>query len=67
MSQHINRFIDRIRAAESRQQRDIILSITDARDLRDDITRLLLILQEAAKPQVSSEEITEVQITGGNF
>ena len=67
MSQHINRFIDRIRAAESRQQRDIILSIADARDLRDDITRLLLILQEAAKPQVNSEEITEVQITGGNF
>lgn len=67
MSQHINRFIDRIRAAESRQQRDLLLSITEARDLRDDITRLLLILQEAAKPQVNSEEITEVQITGGKF
>lgn len=67
MSQHITRFIDRIRAAESRQQREITLNITEARDLRDDITRLLLLLQEAAQTHAPDQNITQVQITGGHF
>jgi len=68
MSQHINRFIDRVRQAENRQQRDIVLSITDARDLHADITRLLLSLETVRQqPQVKSEEVQEIQITGGTF
>ena len=58
MSQHINRFIDRLRQAENRQQRDLVLSINDARDLHADITRLLLSLEQAQlKSQVISEEV----------
>ena len=68
MSQHINRFIDRLRQAENRQQRDIVLSITDARDLHADITRLLLILEQArSEPQAKPQEVQEIQVSGGTF
>ena len=67
-SQHINRFIDRLRQAENRQQRDIVLSITDARDLHADITRLLLTLEETRlEPQAKSQEVQEIQVSGGTF
>lgn len=68
MSQHINRFIDRLRQAENRQQRDLVLSINDARDLHADITRLLLSLEQAQlKSQVISEEVQDLQVSGGTF
>lgn len=69
MSLHITRFLEKVRAAESRQQRDITLTVTEARDLHADITRLLLALtalQEsaAARPQDTGGPIT---LDGGNF
>jgi hypothetical protein len=68
VSQHINRFIDRLRQAENRQQRDIVLSISDARDLHADITRLLLAIeQKRQEPQAKSQEVQEIQVSGGTF
>ena len=68
MSLHINRFIDRIKAFESRGQRDFTMSMTDARDLHADITKLLLALQalrEVDKP--SGEQVIEINMDGGSF
>jgi hypothetical protein len=68
VSQHINRFIDRLRQAENRQQRDIVLSISDARDLHADITRLLLAIEQTRQePQAKSQEVQEIQVSGGTF
>ena len=68
MSLHINRFIDRIKAAESRQQRDIILSIVEARDLHADITKLLLVLQALQEPADNTNtDVITVSMDGGNF
>ena len=68
MSQHINRFVDRIRQAENRQHKDIILSISDARDLHADITRLLLALENLRQaPPAQNENITDIQVSGGTF
>jgi hypothetical protein len=68
MSQHINRFIDRLRQAENRQQRDIVLTIADARDLHSDITRLLLAIEQTRQePQAKSQEVQEIQVSGGTF
>jgi len=44
MSLHINRFIDLIKAQESRGGRDVTLPLKDAKDLHADITKLLLTL-----------------------
>ena len=68
MSLHINRFIDRVRAAESRQQREVTMTLTEARDLLADITRLLLKLetkQESAANELP--QVTEIQVSGGTF
>lgn len=69
MSLHINKFIDRIKAQESRGQRDFIMSMNEARDLHADITKLLLALQtvheQSQTPQ--NPETIEVVVNGGSF
>lgn len=68
MSIHIGRFVDNIRAHESRGQRDMVMSIKDAKDLHAEITRLLLTLEELrSAPSKSADEVIRVDITGGSF
>jgi len=64
---HINRFVDSIKAAESRGQRELQISLRDAKDLHSDITKLLLTLEQMRAQQSRGAEIVEVQITGGSF
>lgn len=67
MSMHIARLLDRIKAADSRQQRDITMTVNEARDLHADITRLLLALEQAHRPVEKPQETTDIAITGGSF
>jgi len=67
MSLHINRFIDSIKAAESRGQKDLIISMRDAKDLHGDITKLLLVLEQSRREQASQNEPIEVVLSGGSF
>lgn len=69
MSIHINRFLDRIKAAESRRANEVSMSISEARDLHNELTRLLLKLQEtqeSSNTSGASEEIN-IEIQGGSF
>jgi len=66
MSLHINRFVDTIKAAESRGQRDLTMTLRDAIDLHGDITKLLLTL-ESMRNSVSREETVTVEMSGGGF
>jgi hypothetical protein len=68
MSLHINRFVDAIKAAESRGQRDLVMSLRDAKDLHGDITKLLLTLESlhTQNKQLKEETIT-VELSGGGF
>lgn len=65
MSLHIARFIDRLRSADERSQREVIVPINEARGLHADITRLLL-LAESAKTSAEPETV-QVQLQGGSF
>lgn len=67
MSLHITRFLDRVRAAESKQQREVMLTLNEARDLHADITRLLLALDAARDQLAKSAEVTAVEFNGGTF
>lgn len=70
MSLHINRFLDRVRQAESRQQRDVTMTVQEARDLHNDITRLLLIvteLQQNRSESTSDDTQTTIEIQGGTW
>jgi hypothetical protein len=65
MSLHINRFVDSIKAHESRGQRDLVMTMREAKDLHSDITKLLLTLQ-TLHTQPKQETIT-VELNGGSF
>lgn len=70
MSMHLQRFVDRVRASEARGARDFNMSMTDAKDLHADITRLLIELENfrsAAASKPTEEEVITVKITGGSF
>lgn len=62
MSLHIQRFLDRMRAAESRRDRDVTMTLQEARDLHNDITRLLLRLdQQPATPPPAAADVIEIR------
>jgi hypothetical protein len=67
LSLHINRFIDAIKAAESRGQKDFIMSMRDAKDLHADITKVLLAIQMMREKPVAQEDVIQVEIGGGSF
>ena len=67
MSIHINKFIDRIKANESRSQRDFIMTMSEAKDLHADITKLLLSLQVLLEERKPAQPTTNVELNGGSF
>jgi hypothetical protein len=69
MSLHINRFIDRVQGQDARGGRDLIMSMSDAKDLLSDITRLLLDLETVRRVAVNtrSEETITIKMDGGSF
>lgn len=58
--------MDKMSVVESKMNKDVVLSIMDARGLRDDITRLLTDLHELSSNN-DKNEIISVQIKGGSF
>ena len=66
MMMHINRFMDKMTVADSKQNKDLVLPMTDARGLRDDITRLLSDLYELSKNK-NQDEVIQVEVKGGSF
>lgn len=59
---HIKKFIDRIAMAEARNVREVIMPLQEAKELRDELTKVLLD-QRSNKP----EEVVEVVMRGGSF
>ena len=65
---HINKFLDRIRAMEGRPQRELTMTLTEARDLHADITKILILLQDQHEQhQVASVDTTSIEVDGGRF
>jgi hypothetical protein len=68
MSLHINRFVDNIKAHESRGQRDFTMTLRDAKDLHADITKLLLKINELQDQLTAANStVVEVELGGGSF
>jgi hypothetical protein len=64
---HIKQFIDKVSFLESKMNKDLVMPITDARMLRDEISKLLTDLHELKGKKDNREEVIKVQITGGGF
>jgi len=69
MSLHIKRFVENIKAHESRGQKDFTMSMRDAKDLHSVITKLLLTLEQLHNkaPGAQKDEVITVELTGGGF
>jgi len=60
---NIKKFIDKIAVAEGRQAREVILTLNDAKELRDELTKILLDQRENTK----EPETIQVVMTGGKW
>jgi hypothetical protein len=70
MSLHLQRFVDRVQGNESRGLKDFTMSMTDAKALHADLTRLLIELQtlrESVSKKTQDEEVITVNMDGGSF
>ncbi len=67
MSLHINRFVDLVKAHEARGQRDMTLSMRDAKDLHSDITKLLLTVTELQRQLLESQQEIKVNLAASKF
>lgn len=64
---YIKKFVDKISYMDSKQSRDVVLPIAEARGLRDELTKLLADLNELKDTKKSDNTEIEVQIIGGKF
>ena len=66
---NIKRFVDRVSLQEGKNSRDLVLTIAEARGLRDELLKLLLDVQtqpRASQPQLD-EQLIKVEIIGGKW
>lgn len=69
MTIHLQKFVDRVRGYEARGARDFVMTMTEAKDLHADITRLLLQLQNLQEQttKTNNNEVIQMEIGGGKF
>jgi len=69
MTMHIKRFMDKMAMVEAKQNKDVVLPISDARGLRDEIAKLLSDIYELnnTKSPQKPDEVIQVEIKGGTF
>lgn len=63
MSQ-IKKFVDRVANAEARELREVLIPLSDAKELRDEITKILL---DQREQKGNSNEVIEVVMNGGKW
>ena len=64
---HIKRFVDKITLIEGKQGRDVVITITEARGLRDELTKLLVDNYELLQNKTIVEPVFQVEMNGGRF
>lgn len=69
MTIHLQKFVDRVRGHEARGARDFVMTMTEAKDLHADITRLLIQLHNLQEQtiKINNNEVVQVEIGGGTF
>ena len=64
---HIKRFIDKVSIMETKQGKDVVIPIGEARGLRDELGKLLVDNYELLQNKVAIEPVFQVEINGGKF
>lgn len=64
---YIKKFIEKVSLVETRQGKDIILPMSDARNLRDELAKLLVDMYSESKNIKNDEPVIQVEMKGGLF
>lgn len=64
---HIKRFIERVSLVEAKQNKDLVMSVADARGLRDELAKILADLHKFSDDKLSEEPTFQVEFRGGSF
>ena len=64
---HIKRFVDKVSYMEARQGKDVVIPLSEARGLRDELSKLLADNYELLQNKSTIEPIYQVEINGGKF
>ena len=64
---HIKRFIDKVSFMESRQGKDVVIPISEARILRDELSKLIIDNYELSQNKVVAEPVFQIELNGGRF
>ena len=64
---HIKRFVDKVTLIEGKQGRDVVIPISEARGLRDELTKLLADNYELLHNKTIVEPVFQVEMNGGRF
>jgi len=62
---YIKRFIDKVSLMESRQNKDLVMPMVDARGLRDELAKILVDQYDTRKEQ--KDAVIQVEVKGGSF
>jgi hypothetical protein len=62
---YIKRFIDKVSLMESKQNKDLVMPMIDARGLRDELAKILVDQYDARKEQ--KDAVIQVEVKGGSF
>jgi hypothetical protein len=63
----IKRFIEKVSLVESKQSRDVVIPIGEARILRDELASILIDLYNKNTERKDSTEEIKIEIKGGKF
>ena len=64
---HIKRFVDKVTLMENKQGKDVVIPISEARGLRDELSKLLADNYEFLQNKSIVEPVFQVEINGGKF
>lgn len=64
---YIQRFLDRLKNMQSQGAKDVVMSLHEANNLHQDITKLLIELKALSENNSPSNEIIEVELKGEDF
>ena len=64
---HIKRFIDKVSMMETRQGKDVVIPISEARVLRDELSKLIIDNYELSQNKVVTEPVFQIELNGGRF
>jgi 5-bromo-4-chloroindolyl phosphate hydrolysis protein len=61
---YIKKFIDKLSYLESKQSKDLVMPLSEARLLRDELMKIII---DYAKLNDQTEKVIEVKVKGGSF